>query len=124
MFSPTLYVHAKFAAAGRLALDAEHEERGVYLVEGDLSIDGTPLSPATMPVLEPRATAELASAHGARVMLLSGAQLRGERSIEWNFASGSREKIVAARQAWAAQTFGKVPGEEHEWTPLARAGAP
>ncbi|MGF6700696.1 hypothetical protein OKW38_005373 [Paraburkholderia sp. MM5496-R1] len=37
--------------------------------------------------------------------------------------SGSREKIVAARQAWAARTFGKVPGEEHEWTPQPERGA-
>ncbi|MGF6811528.1 redox-sensitive bicupin YhaK (pirin superfamily) [Paraburkholderia sp. Clong3] len=123
VFSPTLYVYAEFAAAGRLSLDAEHEERGIYLVDGDLAIDGTPLSPTTMAMLEPHATVELASAHGARVMLLGGAHLPGERFIEWNFVSGSREKIVAARQAWAAQTFGKVPGEEHEWTPQPERGA-
>ncbi|MCA8363980.1 pirin family protein, partial [Burkholderia cepacia] len=116
VFSPTLYAYAEFAAGGTLALDAEHEERGVYLVDGDLAIDGTPLAPATMAVLEPGATVALASASGARVMLLGGAHLPGERFIEWNFVSSARAKIDAARAAWADQTFGKVPGEENEWT--------
>ncbi|WP_423378831.1 pirin family protein [Burkholderia sp. LMG 32019] len=111
VFSPTLYAVAEFAAGGTLALDAEHEERGVYL-----AIDGTPLPPATMAVLEPGATVALASANGARVMLLGGAHLPGERFIEWNFVSSERAKIDAARAAWADQTFGKVPGEENEWT--------
>ncbi len=116
VFSPTLYAYAAFAAGGTLALDAEHDERGVYLVDGDLAIDGAPLAPATMAVLEPGATVALASANGARVMLLGGAHLPGERFIEWNFVSSAREKIDAARAAWADQTFGKVPGEEDEWT--------
>ncbi|KDB06917.1 Pirin domain protein [Burkholderia sp. lig30] len=115
VFSPTLYAYAEFAADGRLALDAEHEERGVYLVDGDLSIDGTPLALATMAVLAPGVTVTLASTHGARVMLLGGAHLPGERFIEWNFVSSSRAKIEAARNAWAEQTFGKVPDEESEW---------
>ncbi|MCA3843559.1 MAG: pirin family protein, partial [Burkholderia sp.] len=116
VFSPTLYAVAEFASGGQLALDAEHDERGIYLVDGDLSIDGTPLAPATMAVLEPGATVALASANGARVMLLGGAHLPGERFIEWNFVSSERAKIDAARAAWADQTFGKVPGEENEWT--------
>ena len=39
-FSPTLYVAAQFSADSAVTLDTEHEERGVYLLEGDLSIDG------------------------------------------------------------------------------------
>jgi redox-sensitive bicupin YhaK (pirin superfamily) len=88
----------------------------VYLVDGELTIDGTPLAAATMAVLEPGATVALASASGARVMLLGGAHLPGERFIEWNFVSSAREDRRRTRRVWAAQTFGKVPGEEHEWT--------
>ncbi len=39
-FSPTLYVAAQFSANSAVTLDTEHEERGVYLLEGDLTIDG------------------------------------------------------------------------------------
>ena len=35
VFSPTLYVHARLDAGARVQLDAEHEQRAVYVVEGD-----------------------------------------------------------------------------------------
>ncbi|QBQ95738.1 pirin family protein [Paraburkholderia pallida] len=116
-FSGTLYVAAEFAPGSAIALDAEHEERGVYLVEGDLSIDGTPLEQYTMAVLTPNETVTLASTNGARVMLLGGEKLEGERFIEWNFVASSREKIEAAKAAWTRQEMGQVPGET-EWIPL------
>lgn len=53
-YSRTLYVAAEFAAGARIELDASHEERAVYLVDGDLSIDGTPLASEQMAVLERR----------------------------------------------------------------------
>ncbi|WP_244815292.1 pirin family protein [Caballeronia sp. Lep1P3] len=116
-FSPTLYVAAHFAAASALALDAEHEERGVYLVDGDLSIDGEALPPQQMAVLSPGATVRLASRQGATAMLLGGAPLDGARFIEWNFVSSSRDKIEAAKHAWSEQRMGHVPGET-EFIPL------
>lgn len=116
-YSGTLYVAAGFAPGSAIALDAEHEERGVYLVDGDLSIDGTPLDEQTMAVLVPGETVTLASAKGARVMLLGGERLAGERFIEWNFVASSREKIEAAKAAWMRQEMGHVPGET-EWIPL------
>jgi redox-sensitive bicupin YhaK (pirin superfamily) len=116
-FSPTLYVAASFAPDGALAIEPEHEERGVYLVDGDLAIDGEPLAPYHMAVLAPGETVTLASRTGASAMLLGGAKLDGERFIEWNFVASSREKIARAKEAWAAQTMGQVPGET-EWIPL------
>ncbi|MBN3852632.1 pirin family protein [Paraburkholderia sp. Ac-20340] len=116
-FSGTLYVAADFAPGSAIALDSEHEERGVYLVEGDLAIDGTPLEQHTMAVLTPGETVTLASTNGARVMLLGGEKLDGERFIEWNFVASSREKIEAAKAAWTRQEMGQVPGET-EWIPL------
>ncbi|MEK6424214.1 MAG: pirin family protein [Burkholderia gladioli] len=116
-FSRTLYAAAEFAAGATLALDADHEERGVYLVEGDLTIDGTPLEAATMAVLSPGAGVALASRRGARVMLLGGAKLAGERFIEWNFVASTREAIEQAKRDWTAQKMGTVPGET-EWIPL------
>jgi redox-sensitive bicupin YhaK (pirin superfamily) len=116
-FSRTLYVAAEFAAGSRLVLDAEHEERAVYLVEGTLSIDGTPLDAAQMAVLAPGAAVTLASETGARAMLLGGATLDGERFIEWNFVASSRDAIEHAKEAWTRQEMGQVPGET-EWVPL------
>jgi redox-sensitive bicupin YhaK (pirin superfamily) len=50
-------------------------------------------------------------------MLAGGDKLDGERFIDWNFVSSSREKIERAKAAWRAQTIGKVPGET-EWIAL------
>ncbi|AIO58672.1 pirin family protein [Burkholderia mallei] len=116
-FSRTLYVAAVFAAGGALALDADHDERAVYLVDGDLTIDGAPLEPAQMAVLAPGARVALASAGSARAMLLGGDKLDGERFIEWNFVASSRDTIERAKRAWAAQQMGTVPGET-EWIPF------
>ncbi|HEV3104973.1 MAG TPA: pirin family protein [Trinickia sp.] len=116
-FSPTLYAAARFAPGAAFALEPEHEERAAYLVEGDLTLDGEPLSVCNMAVLQPGETVTLASSNGATVMLLGGMKLAGERFIEWNFVSSSREKIDDAKRAWTAQTMGQIPGET-EWIPL------
>ncbi|SEA14158.1 pirin family protein [Paraburkholderia sartisoli] len=116
-FSGTLYVAATFNPGGAFALEPEHDERGVYLVEGDLRIDGEPLEAGQMAVLMPGETVTLASANGATAMLLGGEKLDGERFIEWNFVASSREKIERAKTAWTNQEMGKVPGET-EWIPL------
>ncbi|MGU7781669.1 pirin family protein [Burkholderia sp. PU8-34] len=116
-FSRTLYVAAEFAAGSRFELDASHDERAVYLAEGDLAIDGTPLDPAQMAVLVPGTTVTLTSSGGARVMLLGGDKIDGERFIDWNFVASSREAIEQAKDAWTRQEMGKVPGET-EWIPL------
>jgi redox-sensitive bicupin YhaK (pirin superfamily) len=116
-FSPTLYVAAQFGARSEIVLDTEHEQRGVYLLEGDLAIDGTPLPEREMAVLTPGADVTLTSGNGAVVMLLGGAPLDGKRLIEWNFVSSAREKIEAAKLAWSEQRMGHVPGET-EFIPL------
>jgi redox-sensitive bicupin YhaK (pirin superfamily) len=117
IYSPTLYVAARFAPGAALALDPEHEERGVYLVEGELALDGDPLTPGQMAVLVEGETVTLSSTAGATVMLLGGEKLAGERFIDWNFVASSRERIEHAKRAWTEQTMGKIPGEK-EWIAL------
>ncbi|KMQ80800.1 Pirin-related protein [Candidatus Burkholderia pumila] len=116
-FSLTLYVAASLAASAELTLDAEHEERGVYLVDGDLTVDGESVPLHQIVVLEPGKPVPIASSNGASAMILGGAKLDGTCFIEWNFASRSREKIEAAKQAWSEQRMGHVPGET-EFIPL------
>jgi redox-sensitive bicupin YhaK (pirin superfamily) len=70
-----------------------------------------------MAVLALDETVTLASGGGAVVMLLGGEKLDGERFIEWNFVSSSREKIEKAKHDWTNQEMGHVPGET-EWIPL------
>ena len=54
----------------------------------------------------------------ARIVLLGGAPLQGERHIWWNFVSSSRERIERAKRDWKEGRFPKVPGDEAEFIPL------
>src|SRR5262249_5872920 len=117
VFSPTLYVAAQMQGGGALELDAEHEERGVYAVDGDVSVAGASVPPQHLAVLESRDSVEVRAATAARVMLLGGAKADGERFIWWNFVASARELIDEAKQRWREQRFPRIPGET-EFVPL------
>jgi hypothetical protein len=53
----------------------------------------------------------------ARVMLLGGAPVDGERHLWWNFGSSSKERIEQAKADWKEGRFGKIAGDD-EFIPL------
>jgi redox-sensitive bicupin YhaK (pirin superfamily) len=60
---------------------------------------------------------------GARLILLGGETFSGPRYIWWNFVASSREKIDAAKAAWAEGDWGSgrfqlPPGDTEEFIPL------
>jgi redox-sensitive bicupin YhaK (pirin superfamily) len=118
VLSPTLYVHARIEAGGRLLIDDTHEERAVYVVEGAIECDAVTFLPGTMLVLRPGAQVTVAAEKPARIMLVGGAKLTGERHIYWNFVSSSKERIERAKDDWQNGRFPKVPGDDVEFIPL------
>jgi redox-sensitive bicupin YhaK (pirin superfamily) len=54
----------------------------------------------------------------ARVMLLGGAPLDGQRHVWWNFVASSRERLEQAKSDWRAMRFGTIPGDDTEFIPL------
>jgi len=117
VLSPTLYVHARLDRGASLAIDAEHEERAVYIVEGAIECDGRTLEHGALVVLQPGADVTVRATDAARLMLLGGAHLPGERHVWWNLVSSSRERIEQAKDDWKHERLGKVPGET-EFIPL------
>ncbi|HEX5755275.1 MAG TPA: pirin family protein [Arenimonas sp.] len=117
VLSPTLYVAIDLTAGARLSIPDEHEERALYLVDGEVELDGQPLPVNTLAVLEAGGTPRLQARTPSRLMLLGGAPLDGPRFIWWNFVSSSRERIEQAKADWQAQRFAQVPGES-EFIPL------
>ncbi|CAB3786567.1 pirin family protein [Pararobbsia alpina] len=116
--SRTLYVAVCLGADASLTVPAEHVERGIYLIDGELAIDGTSLGTHHVALLVRDAAVELrAGPQGARLMLFGGDPLDGPRYIDWNFVSSRHDLIDSAKLAWRAQDFPKVPGET-EWIPL------
>jgi redox-sensitive bicupin YhaK (pirin superfamily) len=115
---PTLYVHAQMAHGATLEAPAEHAERAVYVVEGELTAGGTTAAAGELLVLEPSSRVELRAAAGeVRVMLLGGAAFPTPRFIWWNFVASSQERIERAKERWERREFPEVPGET-EFIPL------
>ncbi|MBV8970951.1 MAG: pirin family protein [Sphingomonadaceae bacterium] len=114
--SPMFYIDIEAEAGASVALPGEHEERAVYVVSGAIELHGTRYERGTMVVVAPGGEVALTTPEPTRAMLLGGASV-GPRHIEWNFVSGSRERIEAAKADWVAGRFPRVPGE-HEFIPL------
>jgi len=123
VFSPIFYADARFASGGAFTYQAEHEERGLFITEGEVQIGGDVRGAEThaagrMLVLEKGEEVSL-FAHGpARVMLFGGAPLDGPRHLWWNFVSSSKERIERAKQEWKDGKFGLIPGDDQEFIPL------
>ncbi|PRH81838.1 pirin family protein [Arenimonas caeni] len=107
----TLYVSMELSAGAALPIPADHAERALYPVEGELTLDGEPLALGRLRVLDPGSEPVLRAGCDARVMLLGGEPLDGRRHVWWNFVSSSRERIEQAKADWAADRMGRVPGE-------------
>jgi hypothetical protein len=112
VLSPTLYVHARLDAGARLPIDDEHEERAIYVVEGALGCDERTFRAGTMVVLRKGAAVTIEAAEAARIMIVGGARLAGERHVWWNFVSSSKARIEQAKDDWANGRFPKVPGDD------------
>jgi redox-sensitive bicupin YhaK (pirin superfamily) len=118
VFAPMFFIEARLDAGAEISLPQEHAERGVHVIDGEVSWGDLNLLPAQVAV-QAGASAPIVHAKTAsRLMLFGGASLDGERHLWWNFVSSSRERIEQAKADWAAQRFGKVPGDEEEFIPL------
>ncbi|HEU4664818.1 MAG TPA: pirin family protein [Dokdonella sp.] len=111
VYAPTLYAELRLERGAVLRLPTEHEERALYVLAGDVRVDGATLAPERMLVLAPGGEPELAALSPAHVLVCGGAPLDGERTIWWNFVASDRGRIERAKADWLAQRIGSVPGE-------------
>jgi hypothetical protein len=114
---PTLYAELRFTSGASLEIPADHGERAVYVVQGDVSIAGSPAGVGQLALLEPGQTVSVSTAAGARVMLLGGEPFPTRRYIWWNFVASSPQRIESAKQRWRLKQFDPVPGDP-EFIPL------
>lgn len=108
LYSETFYLDVTLAPRARLPLPDDHEDRGLYVTEGAITVAGQDFPAGQMLVFRPgdRITVG-AGPGGARLMLLGGATLNGPRYIWWNFVASSRERIEAAKAEWRAAHWGE-----------------
>jgi len=114
--SPMFYADVTLEAGAQLAVAPEHEERGAYLLDGTVSVDGQSFERGRLLVFIPAVEVVIKASSPARLMLLGG-QTLGPRHVWWNFVSSSSERIERAKEDWKAGRFGAVPGDP-EFIPL------
>ena len=115
-FSPICYLAVSMAAGARLDWPADLEERGLYLVDGELSVGGQTIAPRQMLAWtaterDARDMVGIEARTGSTLVLFGGDRLDGERLLSWNFVASSHELIERARQRWRDGAFPPVPGE-------------
>jgi len=122
--SEMFYVDAMLEPGSAIPLPDEQEDRGVYVVDGAITVAGSEFAAGRMMVFRPGDRISLrAGEHGARVLLLGGETLNGPRYIWWNFVASSRERIEAAKEDWRRHAEGRTrfplpPGDTAEFIPL------
>src|SRR3984957_512612 len=115
--SEMFYADATLAANARLLIDAEHEQRALYVIRGRIDIDGDSFDASQLVVLRPGQAITVLALGPVQLLLLGGAALDGPRHVWWNFVSSSSERIEQAKQDWRDGRLGHVPGDA-EFIPL------
>jgi redox-sensitive bicupin YhaK (pirin superfamily) len=116
--SETLFADAHLAAGGMLPLDADHEERAIYVLGGEIDIAGDRFGADRLLVFKPGDAIAIKALTDAHFTIFGGATMDGPRHIWWNFVSSRKERIEQAKAEWTTGHFGKVPGDEIEFIPL------
>jgi redox-sensitive bicupin YhaK (pirin superfamily) len=115
--SSMIYIAVEMEAGASFVLPDAYAERGVYPLTGDVSINEGVLPAGQMAVLNQSEPVTLQALSPARLMLLGGEPMDGERFLWWNFVASDRAFIEEAKERWRNGGFDAVPGET-EFIPL------
>jgi len=114
----TLFVDVTLSAGATLPVDADTEERGVYLISGEVDIAGDRFEAGRLLIFRPGDRIAVRAVSDARLTLLGGAAMDGPRHIWWNFVSSRKDRIEQAKADWKLGRFDSVPGDDKEFIPL------
>lgn len=122
-FSEMFYGDVLLEPGAKIPLPDDHEDRGVYILSGEVSIAGQEFEAGQMMVFRPGDRITVTALEQTRMMILGGETLNGPRYIWWNFVASSRDRIDAAKEAWRAGDwrhgrFQLPPGDDQEHIPL------
>ncbi len=113
----TFYADVALTAGETLVVPREIEERGVYVLQGEIEIAGETFPPGQLLVLRSNLDVDVCASQDARFVVVGGDAMDARRYIWWNFVSSSQERIEQAKADWKEGRFPEVPGET-EFIPL------
>jgi redox-sensitive bicupin YhaK (pirin superfamily) len=115
--SPIFYLDVRADADAVLPLPDDHAERALYIVAGNVEIDGIAFGEGAMIVFSAGAKPDIRASGETRAMLLGGAPIDGDRLIWWNFVASDNALMEQAKADWREGRFARIPGET-EFIPL------
>lgn len=115
--SPLFYLHVVLEDGARFGIPAGYSERGVYIVNGSIIVNGSRYPAGQLLVFNSGVDPVLIAAGRSTLMLLGGEHL-GERYIWWNFVSSRKERIEQAKEDWKQGRIQLPPTDNSEFIPL------
>ena len=122
VFSDIFYADVALRPGARFPLPDDHEDRGLYVVEGAVAVAGETFEAGRMLVFGPATGSRSQAASAARGILALGGATLGPRYLWWNFVASTRERIEAAKEAWRKADWGSgrfdlPPDDRDEFIP-------
>ncbi|PZP56616.1 MAG: hypothetical protein DI586_03115 [Micavibrio aeruginosavorus] len=114
--SPLFYAHLDMAPGSSAEIPVGHKERALYIAKGAVEIAGMRYESGRMLVLSPDASRVRASEQST-VMVLGGEPV-GERFMNWNFVSSSKERLAQAALDWKAGKMKLPDADDAEFIPM------
>ncbi|NQD72313.1 pirin family protein [Sphingobacterium shayense] len=115
--SPLFYVHVVLDKEARFGLPHGHSERGVYIVNGSVEVNGVTYKAGQLMVFTKGVDPLIIAKEQSTLMMLGGEHL-GDRFIWWNFVSSRRERIDQAKEDWKQGRIDLPPMDNEEFVPL------
>jgi redox-sensitive bicupin YhaK (pirin superfamily) len=115
--SPLFYLHIELEKGATFQLPKEHDERGFYIVNGEIEISGVSYKSGQMLVFAKSDDPTIIAKEHTTLMMLGGEPL-GERHIWWNFVSSRKERIEQAKEDWKQGRIILPPNDDKEFIRL------
>ena len=116
--SETVFADVALKAGRTLPLDPDHEERAIYIVDGELDIAGDKFRSGRLLVFKAGDKITIRAVSDTHFIVVGGEPMDGPRHIWWNFVSSRKERIDQAKAEWQNGRFDIVPGDAEEFIPL------
>jgi redox-sensitive bicupin YhaK (pirin superfamily) len=104
--------------AGSWQLNATDAELALFLLDGQLVVNGQSYSEPTLLRLPRSENIDIRYSAGSRFMLFGGQPMDGPRHLWWNLVASDQALIEAAKLRWKQGEFPLVPEDEEEFIPL------
>lgn len=114
----TLFADISLEAGASMPLDADYDERAIYVSAGEIDVSGDRFDTGRLLIFRPGDRVTVKAVTPSRLAVVGGMPLDGPRYVWWNFVSSRKERIDQAKEEWKQGRFGKVPGDEIEFIPL------